>query len=438
MLDPKLIRSQLEMIASKLATRGYQLNIDSLNNWENQRKELQVETQQLQNERNLRSKAIGKAKANGEDIAPLLSEVNALNAKLEASEKELDFIQHQINDLYLMMPNLPHDSVPVGKDESDNRVERVVGNITEFNFPVKDHIELGEHLYMMDFEAAAKISGARFVVMRNGLARLHRALIQFMLDLHTTEHGYQEVYVPYLVKKAALYGTGQLPKAAEDMFHITGESDLTLIPTAEVPLTNLVRDSILDTARLPLKFVAHTPCFRSEAGSYGKDTRGMIRQHQFEKIELVQIVHPDDSYQALERLREHAEKVLQQLGLAYRVVSLCTGDLGFAAAKTYDLEVWMPSQNMYREISSCSNFEDFQARRMLARFRDSESQKPRLVHTINGSGLAVGRTLVAIMENYQDEEGRIRIPEVLWKYMDGVKILDPQGKVDAKRVTSLT
>lgn len=424
MLDPKLLRTHLEMIATKLSTRGYKLDVGFLNTLENQRKDLQIETQQLQNERNIKSKTIGKAKANGEDIAPLLSEVNALNAKLEASEKELDFIQNKINEIYLSIPNLPHDSVPIGSTENENRVE-YISEITpkKFDFAVKDHIELGEALHLMDFEAAAKISGARFVVMRGVLARLHRALTQFMMDLHTKQHGYLEVYVPYLVKKHSLYGTGQLPKFYEDQFHIAGESELALIPTAEVPLTNLVRESIIDEEKLPLKFVAHTPCFRSEAGSYGKDTRGMIRQHQFEKIELVQIVHPDRSYEMLEELKDHAETVLKKLELPYRVVSLCTGDLGFSATKTYDLEVWLPSQNTYREISSCSNFEDFQARRMLARFRDNETQKPRLVHTINGSGLAVGRTLVAIMENYQDEQGRIHVPKALWDYMGGLKVL---------------
>lgn len=423
MIDSKLLRNEIQRVANELSKRGFLLDVEKIDALEEERKSLQIRTQHLQNERNTKSKLIGQAKAKGEDTSQLLSEVGAFGTELKEIENKLESIQTQLQNIYLMIPNIPNDSVPVGKDEVDNLEVRHWGVIREMNFTPKDHVELGEHLKLLDFDAASKISGARFVVMHKDLARLHRALIQFMLDVHTKEHGYNEVYVPYLVKEESLFGTGQLPKFREDQFTISGESKLSLIPTAEVPLTNLVRDTILEAHDIPLKLVAHTPCFRSEAGSYGKDTRGMIRQHQFEKIELVQIVKPSDSYQQLEELTGHAEEILKKLVLPYRVMALCTGDLGFASAKTYDLEVWLPGQQKYREISSCSNFEDFQARRLQARWRSSAQEKPTLVHTLNGSGLAVGRTLVAVMENYQDEKGNIHIPEVLWKYMDGQKTI---------------
>jgi seryl-tRNA synthetase len=427
MLDPKLLRSELEQTAAKLARRGYTLDVEFIGGLETQRKALQVRTQELQNERNTRSKVIGRAKASGQDIKPLLDQVASLGDLLKQAESELEVIQTQLLALQLGIPNLPHDSTPTGTGEADNAEVRRWGEPRQFAFEPRDHVDLGAE-GGLDFEAAAKLTGARFSVIRGQLARLHRALIQFMLDLHTQEHGYQEIYVPYMVNADSLRGTGQLPKFEADLFRLGGELDYYLIPTAEVPVTNLVRDSILDPDRLPLRQVAHTPCFRSEAGSYGKDVRGMIRQHQFEKVELVQIVRPEDSYAALEELTGHAETVLQRLELPYRVVALCTGDLGFASAKTYDLEVWLPGQQKYREISSCSNFEDFQARRMQARWRNPATGKPELVHTLNGSGLAVGRTLVAVMENHQDERGRIQIPKMLKPYLGGVDYIIPDGR----------
>ena len=426
MLDPKQLRTDLEGVAGKLARRGYKLDTQAIALLEEKRKSVQVIAQQFQAERNAKSKAIGTAKAKGGDVARLMEEVANIGAALKQAETELEQVQRDIEEIVLGVPNLPHASVPDGRDEGGNRELRRWGEPRKFDFAAKDHVDLGAALGMMDFEAAAKISGARFVVMHGPLARMHRALIQFMLDLHTREHGYSEVYTPYLVNADSLRGTGQLPKFEQDLFALKGdEHHYYLIPTAEVPVTNLVRDTILEAARLPLKYVCHTPCFRSEAGSYGKDTRGMIRQHQFEKVELVQIVRPEDSYQALEELTGHAEKILQQLELPYRVVTLCTGDMGFAAAKTYDIEVWLPGQNKYREISSCSNFEDFQARRMQARWRNPASGKPELVHTLNGSGLAVGRTLVAIMENCQERDGGIRVPAALQPYLGGVDTIRP-------------
>jgi seryl-tRNA synthetase len=420
MLDPKLIRNNLGHVAAQLGRRGFVLDTDRIEQLESERKAIQVRTEELQAERNRSSKAIGKAKAAGEDIQPLLDQVAGLGAQLEIAKDELEKIQQHLSDLLMGIPNIPHGSVPEGDDESHNVEVRRWGEPPVFDFEVKDHVDLGAALAGMEFDAAVKLSGSRFAVLRGPLARLHRALIQFMLDTHTGEHGYQECYVPYLVNADSLRGTGQLPKFEEDLFATRGEDHYYLIPTAEVPVTNLVRDEILDASQLPLRMTAHTPCFRSEAGSYGKDTRGLIRQHQFEKVEMVQIVRPEDSYQALEELTGHAETILQRLALPYRVVSLCTGDLGFSAAKTYDLEVWLPGQQAYREISSCSNFGDFQARRMQARFRNPDSGKPELVHTINGSGLAVGRTLVAVMENYQQADGSIRVPQVLQPYMRGL------------------
>jgi seryl-tRNA synthetase len=420
MLDPKLIRNNLGHVAAQLGRRGFVLDTDRIEQLESERKAIQVRTEELQAERNRSSKAIGKAKAAGEDIQPLLDQVAGLGAQLEIAKDELEKIQQHLSDLLMGIPNIPHGSVPEGDDESHNVEVRRWGEPPVFDFEVKDHVDLGAALAGMEFDAAVKLSGSRFAVLRGPLARLHRALIQFMLDTHTGEHGYQECYVPYLVNADSLRGTGQLPKFEEDLFATRGEDHYYLIPTAEVPVTNLVRDEILDASQLPLRMTAHTPCFRSEAGSYGKDTRGLIRQHQFEKVEMVQIVRPENSYQALEELTGHAETILQRLALPYRVVSLCTGDLGFSAAKTYDLEVWLPGQQAYREISSCSNFGDFQARRMQARFRNPDTGKPELVHTINGSGLAVGRTLVAVMENYQQADGSIRVPQVLQPYMRGL------------------
>ena len=423
MLDPYILRNQLDELTEKLALRGFVVERERIEKLEIARKQCQVETQQLQSERNRSSKAIGKAKAAGEDITPILESVSQLGDQLKAREDELEAIQAQLNDIQMGIPNIPHESVPKGRTEADNVEIRRWGEPKQFEFTAKDHVDLGTNLGLLDFETAAKIAGSRFSLMRGSLARLHRALIQFMLDLHTEEHGYTEVQVPYMVNADSLRGTGQLPKFAEDLFHIP-EQDYYLIPTAEVPVTNIARDVIFNADDLPVKFVAHTPCFRSEAGTYGKDTRGMIRQHQFDKVELVQMVKPENSYNTLEKLTGHAETVLQRLELPYRVVSLCTGDLGFSAAKTYDLEVWLPGQNKYREISSCSNFEDFQARRMKARWRSPDIKKPQLLHTINGSGLAAGRTLVAIMENYQDEDGRIAIPTVLHNYMGGRTHID--------------
>lgn len=423
MLDPRLLRTEIDAVAKQLARRGVKLDVAKFNSLEARRKELQVATQELQNERNSRSKQIGRAKAAGEDIQPLLAEVADLGDRLKATQDELQQLQQELLDISLGIPNLPHADVPDGNDEADNREERRWGEPAAFDFEPKDHVDLGAAKGWMDFEAAAKIAGSRFVTLKGPLARLQRALAQFMLDLHTGEHGYTETYVPFLVNADSLKGTGQLPKFEEDLFALKGEQAYYLIPTAEVPVTNLVRDEIIEEADLPLRWVAQTPCFRSEAGSYGRDTRGMIRQHQFEKVEMVQIVRPEESLQALEQLTGHAETVLQKLGLPYRVVTLCTGDLGFSAVKTYDLEVWLPAQDQYREISSCSNFGDFQARRLQARWRNSETGKPELVHTLNGSGLAIGRTLVAVMENYQEADGSIRVPEVLRPYMGGLEVL---------------
>ena len=423
MLDQKLIRTELETVARKLERRNYRLDTDRISTLEQQRKTLQTLTQDLQNERNTKSKAIGNAKAAGQDIQPLLKEVADLGEQLKSAQTRLLALQDELQQIYMEIPNLLHESVPDGRDENDNVEIRRWGTPREFDFTPKDHVDVGESLGQLDFEAAAKITGSRFLVLKGRLARLHRALIQFMLDTHTADHGYQEVYMPYIVNADSLRGTGQLPKFSEDLFALNTEPQYYLIPTAEVPVTNLVRDEIIPAEHLPLKYVAHTPCFRSEAGSYGKDTRGMIRQHQFEKVELVQMVRPQDSYNALEALTENAEKILQRLNLPYRVMALCAGDVGFSSAKTYDLEVWLPGQGKYREISSCSNFEDFQARRMQARWRNPETGKPELLHTLNGSGLAVGRTLVAILENYQQADGSVRIPECLRAYMGGGELL---------------
>jgi len=423
MLDPRLLRSELSDVVAQLARRGVTLDKERFEALEARRKALQIETQDLQNARNRRSKSIGKAKAAGENTAPLLAEVADLGERLKTAQTGLAALQGELQGLARGLPNLPHADVPDGTGENDNREERRWGEPRAFDFAPKDHVDLGAPKGWMDFDTAAKLAGSRFVVLSGPLARLHRALIQFMLDTHTTEHGYTETYVPYLVNAESLYGTGQLPKFETDLFKIPGERELFLIPTAEVPVTNLVRDCIVDADYMPRKWVAHTPCFRSEAGSYGKDTRGMIRHHQFEKVELVQAVRPQDSYAALEALTGHAEAILQRLGLPYRVVALCTGDLGFSAAKTYDLEVWLPGQQRYREISSCSNFEDFQARRMQARWRNPETGRPELLHTLNGSGLAVGRTLVAVLENYQQADDSVRIPKVLRGYLGGMERL---------------
>lgn len=437
MLDSKFLRSEIITAQEKLATRGFQLDVETLVNLEERRKALQSSTQDLQNERNTKSKSIGQAKARGEDIQPLLASVADLGDKLDAAKVELSELLKTIDTLSMGLPNLPHDDVPVGAKEEDNVEILKWGEPKQFDFEPKDHVDLGEALNKgLDFEMGTKLSGARFTVMKGKIARLNRALAQFMLDQHTENNGYTEAYVPYLVNPESLQGTGQLPKFAEDLFHtqpITGQSDnadeqdsrkLSLIPTAEVPLTNFARDVIFEEAELPLKLTAHTPCFRSEAGSYGRDTRGLIRQHQFDKVELVQIVKPENSDDALEQLTGHAESILQLLGLPYRKVILCTGDMGFSATKTYDLEVWLPAQDTYREISSCSNMGDFQARRMQARYRAKGAKKPDLVHTLNGSGLAVGRTLVAVLENYQNENGTINVPEVLVPYMNGITLID--------------
>ena len=421
MLDPKLLRTDLDIIATILAKRGYTLDTTQLSALEDQRKAIQVKTQELQSQRNTRSKSIGQAKARGEDIAPLLAQVSQLGDELEAAKTEQTEILEKINTIVSAMPNLLDASVPEGASEDDNIEVRRWGTPKTFDFEVKDHVDVGTGLDKgLDFESGAKLAGTRFVVMRGKVAKLHRALAQFMLDLHSEEHGYQEMYVPYLVNQDSLFGTGQLPKFGEDLFHTQlANKTFSLIPTAEVPLTNLVRDEIVEEAELPIKMVAHTPCFRSEAGSYGRDIRGLIRQHQFDKVEMVQLVKPEDSMQALEALTGHAEKILEQLELPYRKVILCAGDIGFSATKTYDLEVWLPAQNTYREISSCSNMGDFQARRMQARYRNSETNKTELLHTLNGSGLAVGRTLVAVLENYQQADGSIEIPTVLQPYMKG-------------------
>ena len=421
MLDTKLLRTDLEDTVEKLKIKNFDFDVDAFRELEERRKVLQVSTQELQNQRNTRSKAIGAAKAAGEDIQPLLDEVASLGDELKAAEGELGALQEKLDDLLQGVPNIPHESVPAGDSEEENLEVLRWGEPPQFDFEARDHIDLGEALGGIDFERAARLSGARFVTMTGPLVTLQRALIQFMINQHIREHGYTESYAPYMVNEATLFGTGQMPKFKEDLFHIDSENhDLYLIPTAEVPVTNFVADSIVEADQMPLRYVAHTPCFRSEAGSYGRDTRGMIRQHQFEKVELVHISKPGDSMAALEELTGHAETILQMLGLAYRKVVLCGGDLGFASTKTYDLEVWLPGQNAYREISSCSNMTDFQARRMKARWRNPETGKPELVHTLNGSGLAVGRTLIAIMENYQQADGSIRIPEPLQPYMHGM------------------
>ena len=422
MLDPKLLRQDAEMLAKQLARRGFQLDVAQLASLEQERKQAQLDAQTLQTERNSRSKLIGKAKAAGEDIAPLLAEIDDLGAKHKAAETRLAEVLAKLNAIAMEMPNVPLDDVPAGKDENDNVEVSQWGTPRQFDFEPKDHVDLGAQLGGMDFEAAAKISAARFVTLSGPLAKLQRALTQFMLDQHSEQHGYTETYVPYLVNADSLRGTGQLPKFVEDLFSVD-DGQFYLIPTAEVPVTNLVRDVIVEADKLPLKWVAHTPCFRSEAGSHGRDVRGLIRQHQFEKVELVQIVAPQDSVKAHEALTADAEKILQLLELPYRKMLLCTGDMGFASQKTYDLEVWLPSQQTYREISSCSNFGDFQARRLQARWRNPETGKPELVHTLNGSGLAVGRTLLAVMENHQQADGSISIPPALRPYMGGAEQL---------------
>ena len=423
MLDPHLIRNDLESVQQALSVRGFELDIESLRELESERKTLQVETQSLQAERNSSSKNIGKAKAAGEDVQPLLDKVASLGDRLKSVETQLDTVQEKLNVILQSIPNIPDRRVPAGESEEDNHELRTWGKPKEFDFDPKDHVDLGEALGLLDFEAGTAIASSRFVVMKGGIARLHRALVQFMLDTHVHEHGYNEVNVPYLVNADSCYGTGQLPKFKQDLFHVQ-EQDLYLIPTAEVPVTNIFKDKIIPPEQMPAKLVCHSPCFRSEAGSYGKDTRGMIRQHQFEKVEMVQVVRPEDSYEALEELTGHAEAILQKLELPYRVVILCGGDIGFSSALTYDLEVWLPGQGKYREISSCSNFEAFQARRMKARWRNPESNKPEPVHTLNGSGLAVGRTLIAILENYQDKHGNIHVPEVLLPYCVGLKVIE--------------
>ncbi|OCQ23050.1 serine--tRNA ligase [Pseudoalteromonas luteoviolacea] len=428
MLDPKYLRQDIEEAATRLKKRGFELDVAAINALEEQRKTLQTRTQELQSERNSRSKAIGQAKAKGEDVQPLLDAVADLGDQLSAAKAEQDKVLAELQDIALTLPNLPAEEVPAGADEDDNVEVSKWGEPKQFSFEVKDHVDLGEALDKgLDFETGVKLSGSRFTVMRGGVARMHRALVQFMLDTHTDKNGYTEMYVPYLVNKASLFGTGQLPKFAADLFHTEvleeDQDGYSLIPTAEVPLTNCARDEIYDEKELPIRMTAHTPCFRSEAGSYGRDTRGLIRQHQFDKVELVQLVKPEDSMNALDELTGHAEAILQALELPYRKVVLCTGDMGFGAAKTYDLEVWLPAQDTYREISSCSNMQDFQARRMQARFRRAGEKKPELLHTLNGSGLAVGRTLVAILENYQQEDGSIIVPEALKPYMGGLEVL---------------
>lgn len=420
MLDPKWVRTEPETVAGLLQKKGYSLDVEKVKMLEQQRKSLQVETETLQNERNIRSKIIGKAKAAGEDIAPLLAEVENLKSDLESRKQALDTLTEEFDDLLHGIPNIPADAVPAGTTQEDNQEIRRWGEPRQFDFEPKDHVELSETSGGLDFETAVKITGSRFVVMKGEVAKLHRALVQFMLDTHTGEHGYTEVNVPNMVNGDSAYGTGQLPKFGEDLFKLTDERGFYLIPTAEVPVTNFVRDEIVDGNLLPMKFACHSLCFRSEAGSYGRDTRGMIRQHQFEKVELVQLVKPEDSKAAHEELTLNAEAILQKLGLPYRTVVLCGGDLGFSAELTYDLEVWLPGQDAYREISSCSNFGDFQARRMQARWRNPETGKPELIHTINGSGLAVGRTLIAVLENYQNADGSITVPDVLRSYMGGI------------------
>ncbi len=423
MLDQKLIRNELAHVAERQQIRNLVVDQDQLLALEVKRKQAQQHCEELQAMRNSRSKAIGQAKAKGEDAAPLLAEVASLGDQLKEAESSLADVQSELNAIVMSLPNLVHESVPAGKDESDNEQIRIWGKPREFNFEPLDHVDIGARNASLDFETAAKLTGSRFVVMRGEMARLHRALVQLMLDTHTLEHGYTEINVPAVVNRETLTGTGQLPKFEEDLFKLVTENEYFLIPTSEVPVTNTVRDSIVDAADLPLRYTCHSMCFRSEAGSYGRDTRGLIRQHQFEKVEMVQIVKPEDSWQALEDMTSHAEKILQKLDLPYRVVALCGGDIGFSAAKTYDIEVWLPAQNTYREISSCSNCTDFQARRMQARYRDPQSKKPALLHTLNGSGLAVGRTLVAVLENYQQVDGSIIVPDALRPYMGDVTTL---------------
>jgi seryl-tRNA synthetase len=425
MLDPKLLRSDPAGVAANLARRGFTLDVARLRALEESRKKWQIRADELRNERNVHAKSVGKAKAQGQDIAPLLKQTETLGAQLAEAEAEFAKVQKELDDLALIIPNTLHASVPEGRDETANVEVRRWGEPRRFDFKPRDHVDLGEQLKMVDFAAAGKISGARFTVLMGPIARLQRAIIQFMLDLHTGEHGYRETYVPYLVNAQSLTGTGNLPKFEADLFAIRGESGLYLIPTAEVPVTNLVRDSIIEANALPMRFAAHTPCFRSEAGSYGKDTRGMIRQHQFEKVELVHFARPQDSYAEHEALVRNAEEVLKRLELPYRVVALCAGDVSFQSAKTYDLEVWLPGQNAYREISSCSNFEAFQARRMQARWRNPETGKPEPLHTLNGSGVAAGRALVAVMENYQQADGSVVVPPVLRSYMAGLEVIKP-------------
>ncbi len=433
MLDPKCLREDIEHTAKRLEARGFKLDVEPIKALEEKRKGLQIKTQELQNERNVRSKSIGKAKAQGQDIAPLLAEVGKLGDDLDSAKTELAEILEQIQEISQGIPNLPHESVPEGKDEDDNVEVSRWGDPVSFDFEVKDHVDVAQALDNgADFETGVKLSGSRFVLMRGQVAKLHRALSQFMLDIHTQEHGYEEAYVPYLVNADSLLGTGQLPKFGEDLFHTEPATEegqrLSLIPTAEVPLTNVARDHIFEAKQLPVKMTAHTPCFRSEAGSYGRDTRGLIRMHQFDKVELVQLVEPSKSFDALEDLTNHAEVILQRLNLPYRKMLLCTGDMGFGATKTYDLEVWLPAQNTYREISSCSNMLDFQARRMQGRYRNPETKKPELLHTLNGSGLAVGRTLVAVLENYQQADGSVKVPEALLPYMGGITELRASTK----------
>ena len=420
MLDPKLLRTEFDEVAKHIGRRGLSLDKKRFSELEEQRKNLQVETEDLQGQRNKNSKLIGQAKSKGEDASEIMAAMEKINQSLKTNETKLEVLLSEIQTWMLELPNLPDASVPDGSTEDDNQEVRKWGEIPSFDFEVKDHVDLGESLGGLDFETAAKITGSRFVTMQGGIAKLHRGLIQFMIDTHTAEHGYEEVYVPYIVNAQSLTGTGQLPKFEEDLFKLNHENDYYLIPTAEVPVTNIWRDRIAKEEELPIKYVCHTPCFRSEAGSYGKDTRGMIRQHQFEKVEMVQLVKPESSWRMLEELVNHAEKILQKLNLAYRVVALCTADLGFSSAKTYDIEVWLPAQNTYREISSCSNFLDFQARRLKARWKNTATKKTEHLHTLNGSGLAIGRTLVAVLENYQDKDGTIKIPEVLKPYMHGL------------------
>ena len=422
MLDLQLIRNKLNTIAEALEKRGVSLDKNKIQKFEDKRKTIQIKTEKLQAERNLISKEIGEMKAKGKDTESLLKKVSSIKSQLKKNEEQLTVIQKELNELIITIPNIPHASVPEGSTDEDNQLVREWGKKPSFDFKINDHVDLGESLEQIDFDTATQITSSRFVVMKGQIARLHRALIQFMLDIHTSEHGYQEVNVPYLVNADSCTNTGQLPKFKEDLFHIK-DRDFYLISTAEIPVTNLVKGKIINDIDLPLKFVCHSPCFRSEAGSYGKDTRGMIRQHQFEKVELVQIVQPENSYDVLEELTLNAETILKKLELPYRVVALCAGDLGFAASKTYDIEAWLPSQNMYREISSCSNFESFQARRMKARWRNSNTTKIEFLHTLNGSGLAVGRALIAVMENYQTKNGDIVIPEVLRQYMANESII---------------